>query len=391
MVSFQQLLSLNRRDKVSDFENSSNGKKRTRDDTEAEETPATKRRNCKFFTDLQLNLETPLPSEWQRFLDIQSGQIYFYNTRTQKRTLWNPRASQLATPPSENCGGHMSLDLELNLPCGSLSSVEEENVLKKQNLDCSEQYSDNYSGDAGRSPSLSLMPFSLDVDRQEMLATVCMQCHMLVMLCKSSPACPNCKFMHPPDQSPPDLFKPRGIILILQSSDQKPLAIREKVGAHQPNYDCDDVDEQVWRERPAQTATHGLVVWQSQPSQLLLSLSDHNMPTIPSVSGSRSAIVAALATVWVPAIESAGSSPSPGRSETSDEVLRKAQPDLNRRDSGLTCMGWAPGAKLAASVGGFNNRNPNAKVLTRDEIGVWKTLLPNETVGSAPTPHDSVD
>ncbi|GMH18720.1 hypothetical protein Nepgr_020561 [Nepenthes gracilis] len=54
-------------------------------------------------------------------------------------------------------------------------------------------------------------------------------------------------------------------------------------------------------------------------------------------------------------------------------------------------MGWAPGAKLAASVGGFNNGNPNAKVLTRDEIGVWKTLLPNETAGSASTPHDSVD
>ncbi|GMH20353.1 hypothetical protein Nepgr_022194 [Nepenthes gracilis] len=89
--------------------------------------------------------------------------------------------------------------------------------------------------------------------------------------------------------------------------------------------------------------------------------------------------------------ESDCSSPSPSRSETSDEVLRKAQLDLNRRDSGLTCMGWAPGAKLAASVGGFNNGNPNAKVLTRDEIGVWKTVLPNETTGSAPTPHDSVD
>ncbi|GMH03558.1 hypothetical protein Nepgr_005397 [Nepenthes gracilis] len=54
-------------------------------------------------------------------------------------------------------------------------------------------------------------------------------------------------------------------------------------------------------------------------------------------------------------------------------------------------MGWAPGAKLAALVGGFNNGNPNAKVLTRDEIGVWKTLLPNEKSSSAPTSHDSVD
>ncbi|GMH02691.1 hypothetical protein Nepgr_004530 [Nepenthes gracilis] len=54
-------------------------------------------------------------------------------------------------------------------------------------------------------------------------------------------------------------------------------------------------------------------------------------------------------------------------------------------------MGWAPGGKLVALVGGFNNRNPNAKVLTRDKIGAWKTLLPNETAGSAPTPHDFVD
>ncbi|GMH19930.1 hypothetical protein Nepgr_021771 [Nepenthes gracilis] len=54
-------------------------------------------------------------------------------------------------------------------------------------------------------------------------------------------------------------------------------------------------------------------------------------------------------------------------------------------------MGWAPGAKPPASVRGTNNGNPNAKVLTRDEIGVWETILPNETAGSAPTNHGSVD
>ncbi|GMH17034.1 hypothetical protein Nepgr_018875 [Nepenthes gracilis] len=112
---------------------------------------------------------------------------------------------------------------------------------------------------------------------------------------------------------------------------------------------------------------------------------------IPSVSDSRLATVAGSATVGVPASESDCSLPSPSRSETSDEVLRKAQLDLNRRDSGLTCMGWAPGARLAASVGSFNNKNPNAKVLTRDESGVWKTVLPNKTASSTPTPHDSVD
>ncbi|GMH08047.1 hypothetical protein Nepgr_009887 [Nepenthes gracilis] len=53
-------------------------------------------------------------------------------------------------------------------------------------------------------------------------------------------------------------------------------------------------------------------------------------------------------------------------------------------------MIWAPGTKLASLVGGFNNGKPNATVLTRDEFGVWKTLLPNNTAGSAPTPHDSI-
>ncbi|GLT62394.1 hypothetical protein SLA2020_350360 [Shorea laevis] len=48
-----------------------------------------------------------------------------------------------------------------------------------------------------------------DHKEQEMIATVCTRCHMLVMLCKSSPACPNCKFMHPLDQGPPTLFKRR--------------------------------------------------------------------------------------------------------------------------------------------------------------------------------------
>ena len=44
-------------------------------------------------------------------------------------------------------------------------------------------------------------------DHKEMITTVCMRCHMLVMLCKSSPACPNCKFMHPPDQNPSKFLK----------------------------------------------------------------------------------------------------------------------------------------------------------------------------------------
>ncbi|CAL5417782.1 unnamed protein product [Camellia sinensis] len=43
-------------------------------------------------------------------------------------------------------------------------------------------------------------------DQREMVTAVCKKCHMLVMMYKSSPACPNCKFMHSLDQSPPDIF-----------------------------------------------------------------------------------------------------------------------------------------------------------------------------------------
>ncbi|XP_042379051.1 uncharacterized protein LOC121971716 [Zingiber officinale] len=36
---------------------------------------------------------------------------------------------------------------------------------------------------------------------EEMVATVCMRCHMLVMMTKVALSCPNCKFVHAPDQS----------------------------------------------------------------------------------------------------------------------------------------------------------------------------------------------
>ncbi|KAM7518578.1 hypothetical protein LguiB_017540 [Lonicera macranthoides] len=65
--------------------------------------------------DMSSIFNTPFPMDWQRCLDIKSGQIYFYNTRTQKRTSKDPKTSP-SKPPSH---GQLSLDLELNLPCGS--------------------------------------------------------------------------------------------------------------------------------------------------------------------------------------------------------------------------------------------------------------------------------
>ncbi|CAA6660717.1 unnamed protein product [Spirodela intermedia] len=61
-----------------------------------------------------------------------------------------------------------------------------------------------------------------------------------------------------------------------------------------------------------------------------------------------------------------------------------------RCETGITYREWAPGAKVrAALIGDFNNWNPNADVMTKNEFGVWEIFLPNNADGSPPIPHGS--
>ncbi|KAF3779056.1 1-4-alpha-glucan-branching enzyme 1 [Nymphaea thermarum] len=62
---------------------------------------------------------------------------------------------------------------------------------------------------------------------------------------------------------------------------------------------------------------------------------------------------------------------------------------FNRSADGITYREWAPGAKSASLVGDFNNWNPNADIMTRNEFGVWEIFLPNNADGSPPIPHGS--
>ncbi|XP_062117534.1 1,4-alpha-glucan-branching enzyme 2-2, chloroplastic/amyloplastic-like [Humulus lupulus] len=57
--------------------------------------------------------------------------------------------------------------------------------------------------------------------------------------------------------------------------------------------------------------------------------------------------------------------------------------------TGITYREWAPGAKSASLIGDFNNWNPNADVMTRNEFGVWEIFLPNNADGSPAIPHGS--
>ncbi|KAK7275764.1 hypothetical protein RIF29_16886 [Crotalaria pallida] len=171
----------------------------------------------KSIFDIELHLQTPLPSHnWQQYLSIQSGQIHLCNTRVNNNSSNSKRSPEPEhEPPSNN--GQMSLDLELNLTYKSL--------IKKEDNENNKNFGSIGSGSTAerdlftesnkcKKDSPSWLSSISEGDNREMVATVCMRCHMLVMLCKLSPSCPNCKFMHPPDHNPSKFLKRRRCSLL---------------------------------------------------------------------------------------------------------------------------------------------------------------------------------
>ncbi|KAG1334577.1 hypothetical protein COCNU_03G006960 [Cocos nucifera] len=197
MVSLQAALSAEEKEH-SNLENPLSMKRKREDSEERDDDKSSKELKSSEAKDttlaVELHLDTPLPLEWQRCLDIKSGQIHFYNTRTHKRTYEDPRES---TEPPASCP---SLDLELNLtfePPRSHISGDERIKQDSRGTRCNSK--DN-SGSLSRSFSWT--------EEEEMVAAVCMRCHMLVMMCKATLSCPNCKFVHPSNYSSSKLLKP---------------------------------------------------------------------------------------------------------------------------------------------------------------------------------------
>ena len=121
------------------------------------------------------------------FCGTQSGRMYYLNRKTMKKSWVRPSSKE------EQEQG--TLNLELNI---------------------STTPSSTFGGKASSA-------YKSVTSGGHMVAVPCVNCHLLVMLCKSSPACPNCKFVQPsvtamPPQTPPrrlDAVKPLETLSLL--------------------------------------------------------------------------------------------------------------------------------------------------------------------------------
>ncbi|KAF3337914.1 WW domain-containing protein [Carex littledalei] len=122
--------------------------------------------------DLELQLCDPLPLDWEQCLDLKSGRMYYVNRKTLNKTWTRPK----------------DLDLNLDLNMSAYPDSDDNGGYTSPNPYPNRQNS--WSGSHGSSG---------DSDSDGMVAVVCVNCHLLVMLSKASPYCPNCKFLHSPN------------------------------------------------------------------------------------------------------------------------------------------------------------------------------------------------
>ncbi|KAB5524642.1 hypothetical protein DKX38_022391 [Salix brachista] len=173
-------------------------KSRNSSSSSSENTPSRKR---KLFSDpfqvlgngavpvqanVDLHARSPLPLDWEQCLDLEvsfslsfyilfacharrslsefcfsSGRMYYLNRKTLKKNWSWPKKQKL--------------DLELNMSTIP-NSPDQWNSSKS-----SPEESDN-KNHASRNSNMVVLP--------------CSNCHLLVILSKSSPSCPNCKYLH---------------------------------------------------------------------------------------------------------------------------------------------------------------------------------------------------
>ncbi|TQD93076.1 hypothetical protein C1H46_021334 [Malus baccata] len=117
-------------------------------------------------TSVDPQLKDPLPLDWEQCLDLESGKMYYLNRKT-SRKRWNWPINQA------------SVNLELNISTLSGSSYRSsETIEEAKNNNC------KYDGSRDNS------------NNNNTVALACRKCHLLLVLSRSSPCCPNCKYLH---------------------------------------------------------------------------------------------------------------------------------------------------------------------------------------------------
>ncbi|KAF0888786.1 hypothetical protein E2562_017785 [Oryza meyeriana var. granulata] len=143
------------------------------------ESDGSSRKKRKHFTweepvshaNLELQLNDPLPLDWEQCLDLQSGRMYYLNRKTLKKSWIRPK--------------EQSVNLELNISTTQATVVP------------------TIDGSTGAATPVAAVAETKkgtvvgSGPGGNMVAVPCANCHLLVMLCKSSPSCPNCKFVQP--------------------------------------------------------------------------------------------------------------------------------------------------------------------------------------------------
>ncbi|OEL24340.1 hypothetical protein BAE44_0014636 [Dichanthelium oligosanthes] len=117
---------------------------------------------------LELQLNDPLPLDWEQCLDLQSGQMYYLNRKTLRKSWVRPR--------------EQSVNLDLNISTAAIVDTSAGGVA---------------APDEDAEPTKRHAGAPVTSGGNNMVAVPCANCHLLVMLCKSSPSCPNCKFVQP--------------------------------------------------------------------------------------------------------------------------------------------------------------------------------------------------
>ncbi|CAN1171939.1 hypothetical protein LINPERHAP2_LOCUS29870 [Linum perenne] len=119
---------------------------------------------------VMMNNRRPLPLDWEQCLDLHSGTMYYMNRKTSRKS-WN-------MPPNHNNEDDRDLDLGLNI-----SSSNNNNNHSSVGV--------NSSTDNNKKLLVGTTDSSCN-----MVALACSNCHLLVIVSKSAPSCPNCKYIH---------------------------------------------------------------------------------------------------------------------------------------------------------------------------------------------------